>query len=278
MWKGKGGKRSHPSSSCPCDRLPGLQIPAWDPHPCSPHLACGEEGRQQRKGPHPARTARTGCTRPATAGLPDTHASSEAFPPAAAVTRGGPARAHTHTHPDPAHTAATRSRHTRRAHLQGATVHRVGRRSDARASVWAWAPVRRGRDPKRPKYPRGSRLPDGGEGHWERRDFRPGPAPPSPPGSGKPPGRPNRARWRPLRSALRGLRAWRPGAPGWVVAPPLPGSTSRRHPPGAAAWKGPSCTAARGPGKPGQSPAAAACPACPARHPNPATRGGCFLL
>ena len=34
--KGKGRKRSPPSSACPCDRLPCLQIPAWDPHPCSP--------------------------------------------------------------------------------------------------------------------------------------------------------------------------------------------------------------------------------------------------
>ena len=106
MGRGKGGRDlllhlpALVTVSQACRSRPGTPTPA---HPLP---ACGEEGRQQRKGPQPAGPGAPG---PPQQVSPRTH-TLDAFPPAAAATRGGSARAHTHTHTHTRTSAATRSR------------------------------------------------------------------------------------------------------------------------------------------------------------------------
>lgn len=224
MGRGKGGRDlilhlpALVTVSQACRSRPGT------PTPAHPHLACGEEGRQQRKGPHPART---GCTRPATAGLPDTHAGSV---PASGRchTRGTRKGSHTHT-PEPAHTCCHAEPDTRGGKaLRGPRC--TGWVDDpmpARPS--GPGPLSAGARPQAPQTPAGvpaARRRRGGTlGLGSGRDFRPGPAPPLSAGQRQPPGRPNRGLVAPPAVRTTRARAWRPGAPGWVVAPPLPGST-----------------------------------------------------
>lgn len=276
--KGKGRKRSPPSSACPCDRLPGLQIPAWDPHPCSPPPglwgggAPTKEGSPARQDPaHPARHSRSpqGHTR---------WTRSRPRPLSHAVDPQGL----THTHPGPrAHPLPRGAGHTRREGLAGATAHRVGRRSDACASVWAWASFGGGATPSAPNTRGGPGCPTAA-----RRDARARERPRLPP----------RPRAAPLRRAAAAAREAQPrprGAPcgrhyagsgrapggvgvdGGFYSPGLP--CGLRHSPGAAAWKGRRLPPRRGP-EAGPEPRGGCLPGPSGSHPNPATGGGCFLL
>lgn len=267
MGRGKGGRDlllhlpALVTVSQACRFRPGTPTPA---HPLP---ACGEEGRQQRKGPQPARTRRT---QPATAGLPkDTHAGRV---PARGRchTRWIRKGSHTHT-PDPAHTRCHAEPDTRGGKaLRGPRCTGwVDDRMPARPS--GPGPRSAGARPQAPQTPAGvpaARRRRGGKlGLGSGRNFRPGPAPPLSAGLRQPPGRPNRGLVAPPAVGTTRARAGRPGASGWMVASTLPGSpvasdTLPERPRGRAGG----CRRA-GARKPGQSPAAAACPARPARTP-----------
>lgn len=188
----------------------------------------------------------------------------------------------THTYPGPrAHPLPRGAGHTRREGLAGATVHRVGRRSDARASVWAWASFGGGATPSAPNTRGGPGCPTAA-----RRDTRARERPRLPP-------RPRAAPLRRAAAAAREAQLRPRGAPcgphyaGSGLAPggagvgggaSSPGlHCGRRHPPGAAAWKGPELPPRGGP-KARPEPPAAACPARPARTPTRPRAGAasCF--
>lgn len=174
--KGEGRKRS-PSSACPCDRLPGLQIPAWDPHPCSPPPglrgggAPAKEGSPARQDPaHPARHSRS----------PQGHTCwtrSRPRPLSHAVDQQGL----THT-PDPAHTRchAEPDTHGGKALRGPRCTGRVDDQMPARPS--GPGPRSAGARPQAPQTPArvpAARLRRGGTlGLGSGRDFRRGPAPP----------------------------------------------------------------------------------------------------